>query len=54
MPSILRADHVGSLLRPQDLIRARTSNIAPSELEAIEDQQVLRVLQRQKEARENK
>ena len=49
MPSPLRADHVGSLLRPQDLIRARTSNIAPSELEAIEDQQVLRVLQRQKE-----
>jgi len=49
MPSIIRADHVGSLLRPAELLRARTSRTALSEIEAIEDRHVLRVLQRQKE-----
>jgi len=49
MSSLIRADHVGSLLRPADLLRARTSHIAPSELEAVEDHHVFRVLQRQKE-----
>jgi len=49
MPSLIRADHVGSLLRPAELLRARTSRIAPSELEAVEDRHVLHVLQRQKE-----
>jgi 5-methyltetrahydropteroyltriglutamate--homocysteine methyltransferase len=49
MPSPIRADHVGSLLRPTELLRARASHIAPSELEAVEDRHVLRVLQRQKE-----
>ena len=37
MPSPVRADHVGSFLRPAELLRARTSHIAPAELEAIED-----------------
>ena len=46
---LIRADHVGSFLRPAELLRARTSHIAPSELEAIENRNVLRVLQRQKE-----
>jgi 5-methyltetrahydropteroyltriglutamate--homocysteine methyltransferase len=36
-----RADHVGSLLRPKELLEARTP--------VLEDQSVLRVLQRQKE-----
>jgi 5-methyltetrahydropteroyltriglutamate--homocysteine methyltransferase len=49
MPSVIRADHVGSLLRPAELLHARTSQIAPSELEAVEDRLVLKVLQRQKE-----
>ena len=49
MPSTLRADHVGSLLRPAELLRARGSHMAPSELEAIEDRDILRVLERQKE-----
>jgi 5-methyltetrahydropteroyltriglutamate--homocysteine methyltransferase len=49
MSSPIRADHVGSFLRPAELLRARTSQIAPSELEAVEDRNVLRVLQRQKE-----
>ena len=49
MSSPNRADHVGSFLRPAELLRARTSQIALSELEAVEDRNVLRVLQRQKE-----
>jgi 5-methyltetrahydropteroyltriglutamate--homocysteine methyltransferase len=49
MPSILRADHVGSFLRPAELLRARSSHIAASELEAVENRNVLRVFERQKE-----
>ena len=49
MPSSLRADHVGSFLRPAELLRARSSHIAPLELEAVENRNVLRVLERQKE-----
>jgi 5-methyltetrahydropteroyltriglutamate--homocysteine methyltransferase len=49
MPSPFRADHVGSFLRPAELLRARTSSIAPSELEAIEDRHILGLLERQKE-----
>jgi 5-methyltetrahydropteroyltriglutamate--homocysteine methyltransferase len=49
MSSPVRADHVGSLLRPADLLRARASHIAPAELEAVENRHVLWVLERQKE-----
>jgi len=49
MTSPVRADHVGSLLRPAELLDARTSHLDPSELRAIEDRHVLRVLRRQKE-----
>jgi 5-methyltetrahydropteroyltriglutamate--homocysteine methyltransferase len=49
MASTLRADHVGSFLRPAELLRARSSHVAPSELEAVENRNVLRVLERQKE-----
>ena len=49
MSSPVRADHVGSLLRPSDLLRARTSHIDPSKLEAVENRHVLQVLERQKE-----
>jgi methionine synthase II (cobalamin-independent) len=49
MPSLIRADQVGSLLRPAELLRARASHIAPQELEAVEDRHILRVLQRQKD-----
>ena len=49
MPSELRADHVGSLLRPAELLRARSFPMAPSELEEIENGHILRVLQRQQE-----
>ena len=49
MPHAIRADHVGSLLRPAGLLQARAAHISPSELEAIENREILRVLGRQKE-----
>ncbi len=49
MTSQIRADHVGSLLRPSELLHARNSQIGRSQLTAIEDRNVLRVLERQKE-----
>ena len=46
-----RADHVGSLLRPPDLLSARKDPETTSEqLTALEDRHILRVLARQKEA----
>src|SRR5664279_2660684 len=45
----LRADHVGSLLRPTELLNARLSQLPLHDLQAVEDQQILRVLRRQKE-----
>jgi 5-methyltetrahydropteroyltriglutamate--homocysteine methyltransferase len=45
-----RADHVGSLLRPPELLDARKNrSIAPEQLKEIEDRQIQRVLQRQKD-----
>ncbi len=45
-----RADHVGSLLRPQELLDARAGNAAtPAQLAALEDKHILRVLGRQKD-----
>jgi len=45
-----RADHVGSFLRPAELIKARQAeNPDPVRLRAIEDEAILRVLAKQKE-----
>ncbi len=44
-----RADHVGSLLRPPDLLAARAEPADPARLEALEDRHILDVLARQKE-----
>jgi 5-methyltetrahydropteroyltriglutamate--homocysteine methyltransferase len=45
-----RADHVGSFLRPAELIKARQAeNPDPARLRAIEDEAILRVLAKQKE-----
>ncbi len=45
-----RADHVGSLLRPQEVIDARNDpRVTPTELREIEDTHILRVLARQRE-----
>ncbi len=46
-----RADHVGSFLRPPELLEARSSGARdPERLRAIEDRHILRVLARQKES----
>jgi 5-methyltetrahydropteroyltriglutamate--homocysteine methyltransferase len=45
-----RADHVGSFLRPQEILDARKNpNITLEQLQAIEDRHILRILSRQKE-----
>ncbi len=50
MATKYRADHVGSLLRPQELLQARSDvQVDRKQLEALEDKQIQRVLQRQKE-----
>jgi 5-methyltetrahydropteroyltriglutamate--homocysteine methyltransferase len=49
MSSPYRADHVGSFLRPAELLQARLSPTPPSELRALEDRHILRVLEKQKE-----
>ena len=48
MPPLFRADHIGSLLRPPELLKARSS-ASPERLRQIEDQHILRVLAKQKE-----
>ena len=50
MPLKYRADHVGSFLRPPDLIEARQSATSdPERLRELEDRHILRVLARQQE-----
>lgn len=49
MPSPFRADHVGSFVRPAELLDARQSSLPLQELQAVEDRHILRILQRQKE-----
>jgi 5-methyltetrahydropteroyltriglutamate--homocysteine methyltransferase len=47
--TIYRADQVGSLLRPPELIEARNHKATPEQLKAIEDTCILRALKRQQE-----
>ena len=50
MNPIYRADQVGSLLRPAELLEARKNpNISRDALTAIEDRHILHVLDRQKQ-----
>jgi 5-methyltetrahydropteroyltriglutamate--homocysteine methyltransferase len=49
MSSNYRADHVGSFLRPAELLEVRRANTPAEELQAIEDRHIIRVLNRQKE-----
>ena len=49
MTSMYRADHVGSFLRPAELLDARRAQASVSDLQEIEDRHILRVLQRQRE-----
>jgi 5-methyltetrahydropteroyltriglutamate--homocysteine methyltransferase len=50
MSFLYRADHVGSLLRPAELLQARYSAAEdPEHLRAVEDRNILRILDKQKE-----
>jgi 5-methyltetrahydropteroyltriglutamate--homocysteine methyltransferase len=49
MPAKYRADHIGSLLRPADLLQARAANVGGAELRALEDRHIERVVRRQAE-----
>jgi len=50
MPAQYRADHVGSFLRPPEILAARQStDIGSGELRALEDRHVKRVLDKQKD-----
>jgi 5-methyltetrahydropteroyltriglutamate--homocysteine methyltransferase len=49
MPVLYRADHGGSFLRPKELLEARANGTGPARLRALEDQQILRLLAKQKE-----
>ena len=44
-----RADQVGSLLRPKELLEANRAAVAAEKLKELEDQQILRALGRQKD-----
>jgi methionine synthase II (cobalamin-independent) len=44
-----RADHVGSFLRPKELLEARGGTTDPERLREIEDREILHVLAKQKE-----
>ena len=46
-----RADHVGSLLRPAELLKAREEDLPPDELRAIEDEAIREVVQLQRDVR---
>jgi 5-methyltetrahydropteroyltriglutamate--homocysteine methyltransferase len=49
MPPPYRADHVGSFLRPPELLEARRTVTSPASLRAIEDRHILRLLAKQQE-----
>ena len=49
MASTYRADHVGSFLRPTELLNARRTRLPLEAVREIEDRHILRILQRQKE-----
>jgi 5-methyltetrahydropteroyltriglutamate--homocysteine methyltransferase len=49
MSSSYRADHIGSFLRPIELLEARKERVPLEELEALEDLHISRVIQKQQE-----
>jgi 5-methyltetrahydropteroyltriglutamate--homocysteine methyltransferase len=49
MSAKYRADHIGSLLRPAELLQARNANFDTAQLRALEDKHILHVIERQKE-----
>jgi 5-methyltetrahydropteroyltriglutamate--homocysteine methyltransferase len=49
MANAFSADQIGSLLRPPDLLEARSNGTSAEKLRALEDQHILRVFAKQKE-----
>ena len=49
MTDLYRADHIGSLLRPAELLQARENDADPAQRTALEDRHILRVLAKQKD-----
>ncbi|HEX7229172.1 MAG TPA: methionine synthase [Candidatus Binatia bacterium] len=49
MPARYRADHIGSLLRPAELLQARREKSSAAELRRVEDKYILKALERQKQ-----
>jgi 5-methyltetrahydropteroyltriglutamate--homocysteine methyltransferase len=49
MAAKYRADHIGSLLRPAELLQARGAGTQGAQLRALEDKHILKVVERQKE-----
>lgn len=49
MPSECRAEQVGSLLRPPELLRARDAGVSAERLRNLEDEFILRAIRRQQE-----
>lgn len=49
MDKLFRADHIGSFLRPAELMEARSAGAAPDHLREIEDSHIARVLYVQRE-----
>ena len=49
MSAQYRADHVGSFLRPAELLQAHQSNLPADQLHELEDSHIARVLEKQKE-----
>ncbi|MEA2658101.1 MAG: 5-methyltetrahydropteroyltriglutamate--homocysteine methyltransferase [Candidatus Binatota bacterium] len=49
MPAKYRADHIGSLLRPAELLQARSASVDKAQLHALEDKHILTVLERQRD-----
>jgi 5-methyltetrahydropteroyltriglutamate--homocysteine methyltransferase len=49
MSNAFRADHIGSLLRPAELVEARHGHAAPDKVRELEDRHILRVLARQRD-----
>ncbi|HEV8719315.1 MAG TPA: methionine synthase [Candidatus Binatia bacterium] len=49
MAANYRAEHIGSFLRPAELLQARSANVGGEQLRALEDKHILQVIQRQKD-----
>jgi methionine synthase II (cobalamin-independent) len=49
MAAKYRADHIGSLLRPAELLQARSEQTGYAQLRALEDEHILQAVERQKE-----